>query len=472
MKIKTRFAPSPTGLLHLGSVRTALFNYLIAYKTSGTFLLRVEDTDVTRGHGRYIDALQEDLRWLGLEWHEGVTVGGEHGPYMQSQREQIYRDYFTLLQQQRVAYPCFCTQNELELERKAQLAASRPPRYSGRCYRLNEEEAAMRLVAGTPATLRFHVKERQWVEFDDKVRGPQRFNTDDIGDFVIRRSNGTPAFFFSNALDDALMGITLVVRGEDHLTNTPRQILILKALNLQIPDYAHIALVVGPRGTPLSKREGSRTIRDLRNSGFLALALTNYLARLGHTYSSNALMDLSALAEGLEVSRLHRAPARYDETQLKHWQHEAVRSVAWDQLWQWMDKRVHALVPAKESRAFVETVRPNVTLPNEALEWATTFFSDESFSLSGTAREAIAAAPRAYFDQFLDAYEGCAGDYTSFASKLKKKTGAKGAAAFRPARFALTNKEHGPELIRLLEIMPPERIRNRILNARAAVNNS
>ncbi len=464
--IKTRFAPSPTGLLHLGNVRTALFNYLLARKHGGSFLLRVEDTDAVRGHEKYTQSMLQDLRWLGLEWHEGVEVGGKYGPYLQSERGPIYDQYFSTLQHNSLAYACFCSEHELQIERKAQLAAGRPPRYSGRCYRLSKDEIAARFAAGKPATLRFHVEDGRTLEFDDKVRGRQEYTTDIIGDFVIRRSNGTPAFFFSNAVDDALMGVTLVVRGEDHLTNTPRQMLILQALELPVPAYAHIALVVGADGAPLSKRHGSRTVQELRESGFLPLAINNYLARLGHTYEENALLELEQLAAAFDVGRLHRAPARFDEAHLLHWQREAVRCISRDELWQWMGSSVHTLVPAVKSDIFIDTVRANVTFPDEALDWARILFSDDPFVLTSRAREILSAVPPVYFDNFLQVFEACAGHLDRFGHELKERTGAKGAAVYRPARAALTSKEEGPELVRLLELMPADRIRRRIEQAK------
>ncbi|GMQ89884.1 MAG: glutamate--tRNA ligase [Gammaproteobacteria bacterium] len=460
---KVRFAPSPTGLLHLGSVRTALFNFLIARQARGVFLLRIEDTDAARGHEKYTQALQEDLRWLGLQWQEGAGVGGGSGPYLQSQRASLYERYFAELENQGLAYHCFCSQRELEMERKAQRAAGRPPRYSGRCRRLKHEEVAARLGAGTPATLRFHVKPGEVLEFADRLRGLQRYSSEDIGDFVIRRSDGTPAFFFSNAVDDALMGVTLAVRGEDHLTNTPRQMLILRALDLSVPDYAHIALVVGAGGAPLSKREGSRTIRGLRETGFLPLAINNYLARLGHSYDDNNLLTLDALAKGFDIARLHRAPARFDETQLMHWQREAVRLAPAGELWGWMREPVHALVPEGARDDFVEVLRPNLSFPPDALEWARVLYANESFALTGKARDIVLATPASYFDSFLELYERFHGDpKTLVGRELPARTGRKGAAAFQPLRAALTNKPRGPELARLLEIMPPDRVRKRI----------
>jgi nondiscriminating glutamyl-tRNA synthetase len=467
--IKTRFAPSPTGLLHLGNIRTALFNYLLAKKAGGTFLLRIEDTDIARGHENYVAALQEDLRWLGLHWQEGVGVGGSRGPYRQSERGAIYGSYFDQLERGERAYPCFCSEQELALERKAQIAAGRPPRYSGRCYRLTREEATSRLAAGTPATLRFHVEDGGVVEFDDTVRERQRFTTDDIGDFVIRRSSGAPAFFFSNAVDDALMGVTLVVRGDDHLSNTPRQILILEALGLPIPDYAHIALVVGADNAPLSKRSGSRTVSEMRAAGFLAVAIANYLARLGHAYESNALLDLDQLAAAFDLKRVSRSPARFDEKQLLHWQREAVRAAPEADLLEWMGRAVCDTVPADKRSAFVEAVRPNVVAPGEALDWARIIFTDDGFELGHWAKEAVHdARSKGFFDGFLASYERFADQPEGLVGRdppWSLPTGVKRVAAFVWLRAALTGRRHGPELAQLLKLMSKERVQKRLRKA-------
>ena len=232
--------------------------------------MRLEDTDAMRGHEKYALALQEDLRWMGLVWDEGPDVGGAHGPYAQSERGEIYKSHFLKLEQDRLAYPCFCTEHELAIERKVAIASHLPPRYSGKCRALSPDDVRPRFGRGEPATLRFRVPAARKVGFDDKVRGPQVFDSADIGDFVIRRSDGTPAFFFCNAVDDALMDVTLVVRGEDHLTNTPRQIMLLDALGLPAPEYAHIALVMDAYGTPLSKRIFSQSVEELRAAGYPA----------------------------------------------------------------------------------------------------------------------------------------------------------------------------------------------------------
>ena len=457
---KTRFAPSPTGLLHLGNVRTALFNYLLAGRTHGVFLLRLEDTDAMRGHEKYAVTLEEDLRWLGLGWGEGPGVGGGHGPYAQSERGHIYKEYFDALEEKGLAYPCFCSEHELAISRKTQLAAGHPPRYTGRCRSLSRADAKARFAQGAPATLRFRVGDGTTVAFQDKVRGLQSFATSDIGDFVIRRSDGTPAFFFCNAIDDALMGTTLVVRGEDHLTNTPRQILLLQALGLPLPEYAHIALVVGADGAPLSKRTGSKSVHELRESGFLPLAVNNYLARLGHTYDANTLMSMPELAEHFDLARLGRAPARYDEAQLLHWQHEAIVHASTDALWDWMSQAAHSLVPASERTAFVEAVRANVLFPQDAGEWAERIYS-ENLPYTSEARNAILGAGPEFFGKAAELLRPQM-DFSAYAESVKAATGAKGKALFQPLRSALTGQIHGPEMPRVFSLIGFQRATRRL----------
>lgn len=461
---RTRFAPSPTGLLHLGNIRTALFNFLLARQAGGAFLLRLEDTDATRSHERHTVALQEDLRWLGFTWDEGPSVGGPHGPYAQSQRGEIYRQYFTALETQGLAYPCFCSEQELAVSRKTRLAAGLPPRYSGRCRALTAEEVRERLSRGRPATLRFHVEDGRTVEFDDKVRGHQVFKTDEIGDFIIRRSDGTPAFFFCNAVDDALMGVSLVVRGEDHLANTPRQQLLLQALNLAVPAYAHIALVVGADGAPLSKRTGSRSAQELRAAGYVPLAINNYMARLGHTYESNDWMGLAELAAGFSADRLHKAPARFDEVQLLYWQREAIRRASAEELWDWMGAATHALVSVRQRADFIETVRANVTFPADARHWASILFTEE-MPMSEAARAAFDRAGSDFFRRALSAVDSMPVDFNNFSQTFRDAIGVSGKKLFQPLRAALTGELDGPEMARLLPLMTRERVRTRLRKA-------
>jgi len=466
-----RFAPSPTGLLHLGNVRTALFNFLLARARGGSFLLRIEDTDAVRGHERYAEALMRDLLWLGLQWDEGPGPGELAGSYYQSHRGDLYAGYFEQLVSTGAAYRCFCSEHELEIHRKTQLAAGRPPRYSGRCHRLRPEEVQQRLAEGRPATLRFHVADGGQVEFVDGVRGPQRFATGDIGDFVIRRSDGSPAFFFSNAIDDALMGVTLVLRGEDHLTNTPRQILLLQALRLAVPEYAHMALVVGAGGAPLSKRNGSRSVEDLRAEGFLPVAINNHLARLGHTYASNKLLSVAELCAGFNVTQLHRSPAHHDEAQLLHWQREAVRVADTEMLvfwitngrpvFEWVASTTGVRPPFIDIHGFVETVRANITFPRDAQHWLKVVFSD-SLKLGAPAREVVRSAGVDFFVSARRAIEQHGTDFKALSLMVRQETGLQGKALFQPLRAALTGELDGPEMAKLLPLIGAERAQRRL----------
>lgn len=469
--VKTRFAPSPTGLLHLGNARTALFSALHARRTGGVFLLRIEDTDEARSQDEFSAALLEDLRWLGLEWQEGPGAGGAAGPYYQSQRYELYNGYFTQLERQGLAYPCFCSPRELEVSRKTQLAAGRPPRYAGTCAGLSEQQRRQRVEQGILPTLRFRVPAGQQVEFNDLVRGPQSFPSDDIGDFIVRRADGSPAFFFSNAVDDALMGVSHVLRGEDHLTNTPRQILLQRALGLPVPAYGHIAMIVGADGAPLSKRSGSRSVRELREEGYLPLAAVNYLARLGHHYEDNAAMDLDGLARAFDIAKLGRSPSRYDPAQLLHWQKLAVAAGGDEDLCRWLcefeidGRRLEDIVPPGRLADFVRAVRDNLVLPLDAFRLAGELFGALP-AYGEEVREIIAEAGQDFFNTAL-LPNTLSEDFKEFCRSLSAGTGKKGKALYMPLRAALTGDTHGPEMDKLWRLLGEERIRQRFTAAAA-----
>lgn len=334
--VVTRFAPSPSGALHLGNARTALFNFLLARRHGGRFVLRIEDTDALRTQEAMVAGLCSDLAWLGLEWDEGPDRAGPHGPYRQSQRTDTYQRYFELLESERLAYPCFCSNLELDLARRTQLAAGKPPRYAGTCRELSAGERAARLAQGRKPSLRFRVPSGQRIEFHDLVHGAQSFLSDDIGDFIIRRDDGSAAFFFSNALDDALMRVTQVLRGEDHLSNTPRQRLLLQALALPPPHYGHVSLLVGDDGTPLSKRHGATGVRELREAGYASAAVCNHLFRLGHSTPLNQMLSLPQMAAAFDLAHLQRSPAHFELAQLRHWQSEWVHALTAEQARAWL----------------------------------------------------------------------------------------------------------------------------------------
>lgn len=452
--MKSRFCPSPTGYVHLGNMRTALFNALLAASTSGgRFLLRIEDTDPERSKQEYVAAVEEDLLWLGLAWHDG--------PYFQSQRQDIYDRYYAQLEEMGRAYPCFCSDRELLLSRKLQQSAGKPPRYAGTCRHLTPEQRAEKIAQGMTPTLRFHVKDAEFIHFEDLVRGKQRFNGADIGDFVIRRANGTSPFMFCNAIDDALMGVTHALRGEDHLTNTPRQVVILESLKLPVPAYGHISLIVGPDGSPLSKRHGARSIRELREAGYLPGAIVNYLARLGHYYADEGFMSLAELAAKFNVEQLGRSPARYDEKQLQRWQHEAVSRLNVTELREWIGEDNLAVVPSELRDTFCLAIQPNIQFPQEALSWATSFFSEE-LSLTDEHIEVIRSAGVAFFEEAVQ--HGT--DYGAMTLALKNNCGAKGKGLFQPLRIALTGDFHGPELEKVVLVMGAERVQARFEKAR------
>ena len=458
--LKTRFAPSPTGLIHFGNVRTALFNVLLARKEGGAFLLRIEDTDAERSREAYIQALMEDLRWLGLDWREGEQVGGVAAPYRQSQRTAMYEKYMGELKSIDRVYPCFCSAVELEVSRKVQAASGKPPRYSGKCAHLKLDEIAKKEAEGLPYTLRFRMPKSEALTFDDVVRGAQKFPSEDIGDFIIRRSDGSFAFFFVNAIDDALMGVTHVLRGEDHLTNTPRQIALLQALSMAAPIYGHISLIVDAHGAPLSKRSGSLSVQELREMGYFPIAVNNYLARLGHHFVENDLMDLDAMAQAFDQSHLGRAPARYDRSQLDYWQSQAVQQTDAASLLDWLAPTLKGRVPEASLAEFAQAVRANIVFPQDARLWAEAVYAD-ALPISDEARQVLDNAAPNFFRAAVDAL-GEEMDFKAFANRVKSASGASGRNLFLPLRAALTGQTFGPEMPALFKLMGHARAQHRL----------
>jgi glutamyl-tRNA synthetase len=457
----TRFAPSPTGELHLGNARTALFNFLLARRAGGRFLLRIEDTDTQRSQEAHLAVVLEDLRWLGLAWDAGPDREDDRGPYRQSQRGALYARLFDALERQEAVYPCFCTPLELEASRRAQLSSGRPPRYAGTCRELSAQQRRVRQAQGLPATLRYRVPPGRRIEFVDLVHGPQSFLSDDIGDFIVRRADGTAAFFFCNAVDDACMGVTQVVRGEDHLANTPRQLLILEALGLRAPSYGHVSLILGPDGAPLSKRHGAASVREYRDCGYRPEALTNHLFRLGHSSSEHGLLDLAAMARAFDPVHLGRASAHFDAQQLRVWQKEAVHHLSPDEARAWLAPVLPAGLSEAAAAAFIAAILPNVTFPEEARPWARIVFGAAP-AIEPEGEEVIRQAGTAFFAAAASAAAHSGNELPAIASAARAATGRKGAELYMPLRFALTGRSHGPELAPLLKAMPAGEARARL----------
>jgi nondiscriminating glutamyl-tRNA synthetase len=465
MTIKTRFAPSPTGEVHFGNVRTALFNVLAAISQNGSFLLRIEDTDEERSSKEYEALLYKDLKWLGVHWDEGADLEqeyGNHGPYRQSQRKHIYDHYYDKLLAENKAYYCFCTEAQLALSRKLQRSQGLPPKYHGTCANLSKEEIEAKLARGEMPTVRFRVDRDKEIKFHDIVKGEQIFKGSDIGDFIIRRASGTASFMFCNAIDDSLMGVTVALRGEDHLTNTPRQLLILESLGLKAPKYGHISLITGSDGSPLSKRHGSRSVKSLREEGFLPEAIVNYLARLGHQYGDLGYSSLDDLGHKFQFSNLVTSAARYDEKHLLFWQKEAVLNISLERFKQWLGD-VLFLCPTVKRDGFALLMKNNITFPSEVVNWARILFTDDvtytqqQIDIMQEAGPEFFELIKKYAQENQDKL-----DYAKLLDILKDKTGLKGKKLFMPLRVSITQSEHGPELVNILELMGSEQLVKRM----------
>ena len=452
----TRFAPSPSGELHLGNARTALFNWLLARGSGGRFLLRIEDTDRERSRPEFVARIHEDLRWLGLLWDEPVVL--------QSARGTAYTLALGQLERAGLVYPCFCSPLEIEASRRAQLAAGRPPRYAGTCRALDAGQREARLAAGRKPALRFRVPDSGRIEFTDLVHGEQRFECADIGDFIVSRADGSAAFFFCNVLDDAESGVTQVLRGEDHLSNTPRQIMIAQALGLTAPQYGHLSLLTGGEGSPLSKRQGAQTLRELRERGVLPLAVVNHLYRLGHSGGSDGLHDLATLAREFDTTRLVRSPARFDPVQLETWQKAAVHAMPAGEALEWLRPVLPTGLDPATAQAFAALMQPNLVYPAEAADWVAVAFgdlpppdADGQALLDEAGPEFFAAAVDALRARSDELALGQAAPWKAATAAIAAATGRKGPALFKPLRMALTGHGHGPELAPMIALMTPAR---------------
>lgn len=438
----TRFAPSPTGHLHVGNIRTALHNWLLAHKSGGRFLLRIDDTDAERSREEYVEAIRADLAWLGL------TIDGEQ---RQSARAPIYQDAFERLRAAGRVYRCYETAQELELKRKIQLGRGLPPIYDRAGLALDDADHARFAYQGVAPHWRFKLDHGEPIEWLDGIRGRQHFEPAQLSDPVVRRADGSWLYMLPSAIDDIEMGVTDVLRGEDHVSNTAAQTQMFTALGAEPPRFAHEALLVGREGK-LSKRLGSLSVGALRDSGIEPQAVTALLARLGTSLPVEPIADIAVLANSFDLSTFGRAPARFDEAKLERLNHAIVHQLSYAE--------VADRLPAGMSEAAWLAVRPNLETVADATDWWQVIAGPVAApALNEDDRRflAEAAAHLAWSDDPWGALTGA----------LKQATGRKGKSLFMPLRQALTGRDHGPDMHALLPLIGEKEARQRLERAAA-----
>ena len=469
--VRFRFAPAPTGLLHIGNARTAQFNFLFAKRCQGTFVLRIEDTDLERSTDASLERIIEDLKWLGMIWDEGPDRGGPVGPYRQSQRLSIYREFADRLCQEGKAYKCFCSEERLEKLRKEQLSKGTMPRYDGRCRPLSQEEIAIMESSGLHPVLRFHVGKGSIV-FEDLIHGRMNFDSAGMGDFIIVRSDGMAAYNFACVIDDHSMQITHVIRGEDHLSNTPRQILLYQALRWAAPVFAHHPLILGPDRSPLSKRHGATAVSQYREEGFLPEALRNYLLLLGWTPpSGQETLSLERMVEEFSIQDVSKSAPIYNRKKLEWLNSFYIREKGDGQL-------SEILIPYLQKAGIQSDqidpqrldqvsaiLKENLVILSQAEEYLGIFF-DEKFSFEDGARGVLRDPKnRETLCSILSTLEESSepgSEEETLLIQLEKRTGRKGKELFAPLRAAVTGKTKGPELAKTLPLLGKERIITRL----------
>jgi nondiscriminating glutamyl-tRNA synthetase len=466
--VRVRFAPSPTGHLHLGNVRTALFNWLFARGRGGTFVLRLEDTDAARSTQESVDSVLDDLRWLGLLWDEGPEVGGAVGPYRQTERYGIYEEHLKRLLDEDKAYPCFCTQEELERSREEAKTAGRTYVYPGTCRRLTTKERAAKEAEGRRPVVRLRVPPHT-VVFHDLVRGSVSIHSQTFGDWILTRPDGSPTYNFAVVIDDALMAITHVVRGEDHLTNTPKQVVLYEALGIPVPDFAHLSMILGPDGGKLSKRHGDVSLDAFRARGFLPDAVINGLALLGWSdLDGQEILTREELLQRFDLSRVHKAAAVFDEAKVRHLNREHLKFLSDDALAEAVRPflvkagRLSGEEPSPEMRAWevalAPVLRERIEILSDAVAVSDSVFLFDPSSMDDATRRSLKEpdAPgviAAFVEKAAAADLSLPGVYKEIVMAIKSELKVKGKALFHPIRVALTAADSGPDLERLVPIL-------------------
>ncbi len=470
--VRCRFAPAPSGSLHVGNVRSALFSWLWARRNGGAFILRVEDTDASRVTEEAVHGVLEDLRWLGLDWDEGPEVGGPRGPYRQSQRLDIYRETADRLLAQGDAYPCYCTPEELDERRKAALARGEAPGYDGRCRDLTAAEREAFEAEGRTSVVRFKMPEQEWV-VEDLVKGTVRFAADQQRDFVLMRSDGSPVFLLAVAVDDLLMGVTHVVRGDDLLSSAPRNMAVIRALGGTPPVYAHLPQVLGPDRQPLSKRHGSTSVQAFREQGYLPEALVNYLALLGWSApDEQEFLDRGRLVASFDLGRVSSNPAAFDTEKLTWMNNHYIQHMDDDEL---AARCLHFLTEAGLMpnpallRDAMPIVKERMKTLAESVDLLRFLFTDD-IALNEKAAALVAKAPDGYLEAAVKTLEEVEPwDTPSIAAAmdaLAESAGLNRTKGWQPLRAAVTGSNISPPLPESLALLGKERTLARV---RAAV---
>ncbi|MGF9915762.1 glutamate--tRNA ligase [Paenibacillus ehimensis] len=477
-EFRVRYAPSPTGHLHIGGARTALFDYLIARKQGGKFIVRFEDTDQTRHVESGVDSQLNGLKWLGVDWDESVDIGGPYGPYRQTERLHLYQPFVDQLLESGHAYRCYCSEADLEKERAEQEAAGQMPMYSGRCRHLTPEQIQAFEAEGRKPSIRFRVPENRVIAFEDRIREHVEFESNGIGDFIIVRPDGIPTYNFAVILDDHLMKISLVIRGEEHLTNTPRQIMMYEALGLPVPEFAHLALILNPDRKKMSKRDESiiQFIEQYKELGYLPEAVMNFIALLGWSpKGEEEIFTKEELIEQFDLDRVSKSPAVFDMDKL-NWMNNLyikkadtarIAKLALPHL-QKAGKLPETLSPEQE-----QWVHELVGLYQEQLRYAAEivplselfFREDVSYDDEAKAMLAEEHAPivlASFLKQVEAATEFTVDALKAMIKAVQTETGYKGKQLFMTIRVALTGQMHGPDLNMTLHLLGKETVAGRI----------
>ncbi len=474
--IRVRFAPSPTGHLHVGGARTAIFNWLYARRHGGAFIIRVEDTDQARSTRESEQMVLDDLRWLGLDWDEGPMIGGPHAPYRQSERIPIYARAAEDILSSGHAYRCFCEEEDLEARRKKAESAGMPPHYDLRCFRLSPDEVKGNIERNQPFVVRFHVPKEEGSAFDadvtinDLIRGEVTWRKESLGDFIVLRSDGMPTYNFSVVVDDHYMEITHVIRAEEHLTNTHRQVLLYRALGWPVPEFAHVSLILGEDRTKLSKRHGATSVAAYAEEGYLPDAMLNYLALLGwSTPDGLEIFSRQYAIDHFSFDRVNSAAAVFDPKKFEWVNGQYLHIAAPGALRELIQVRLEALgwleADTPEAREWldqaIELVQKSVTRLYGLLDVLEFFFKYEVHSiLEHEENRQVLSEPetvrllRALAEDLRS--QGVPQDsdsYHALADRMKAATGLKGKKLFMPMRVALTGWTHGPELHRTVPLL-------------------